>query len=127
MGRRGSRKSSGFRLPTQIRTAAKAIEPTRKVVTSAGLPLKDPRSIRPTLLHSLDSLTVGLKYCAAEFHRLQAPELAAELRDYGIGRGEKVQSYIRRHDSAVGPYFETVTGGRYEASRRGAGTIAAPH
>ena len=119
--------SRARRLATNCAAAAKAIEPTRKVVTSAGLPLKDPRSIRPTLLHSLDSLTVGLKYCAAEFHRLQAPELAAELRDYGIGRGEKVQSYIRRHDSAVGPYFETVTGSRYEASRRGAGTIAAPH
>jgi hypothetical protein len=119
-------RSRAFRLSTRCAAASSALAPTRSVVTSSGLPAKDPRAFRAGLLRSLDSLEVGLKSCSTEFRRLLAPELGAELRDYGIGRGERVQHYIRRHEVAVGPYFESVTGVRYEASRRGAGAVAAP-
>jgi hypothetical protein len=119
-------RSRAFRLSTRCAAASSALAPTRSVVTSSGLPASDPKSYRPAALRSLDSLEAGLKYCSTEFKRLLAPELSAELRDYGIGRGERVQGYIRRHEVAVGPYFEAVTGVRYEASRRGAGAVVAP-
>ncbi len=119
-------RSRAYLLATRCASAARTLTSTRSVITSAGLPKTDRLALRATLLRSLDSLDVGMAGCVTEFKRLQAPERAAELRDYGIGRGKKVQGYIRRHDAAVGPYFQEVTGSRYEASRQGAGTIAAP-
>lgn len=117
-------RSRATRLTTRCAAAERTLAPTRSVITSAGLPAQDPRAMRAVLLRSLDSLEVGLQGCVTVFQRLQAPERAEELRGYGIGRGERVQAYIRRHDAAVGPYFEAVTGGRYEASRKGAGATA---
>ena len=119
-------RSRARRLTIHCTGAANALGPTRAVVTSAGLPVADRLAVRAKLLRSLDSLQVGLQLCTTEFQRLQAPDRAEELRDYGIGKGERVQAYIRRHDIAVAPYFEAVTGVRYEASRRGAGATAAP-
>lgn len=119
-------RSRASLVATRCASVAKALTPTRNVITSAGLPKADRNALRATLLRSLDSLEAGMAGCVTEFRRLQLPEQAAELRDYGIGRGKKVQGYIRRHDAAVAPFFEVVTGGRYEANRRGAGTIAAP-
>lgn len=119
-------RSRASLLSTRCASAARTLAPTRSVITSAGLPQADPSALRAALLRSLDSLQVGLDTCTSEFQRLQAPKQAEELRDYGIGRGKRVQLYIRRHDAAVGPYFEVVTGSRYEANRRGAGSVAAP-
>lgn len=119
-------RSRAFHLSTRCSAASSALAPTRLVITSSGLPATDPKAYRPTALRSLDSLEAGLKYCSTEFKRLLATELGAELRDYGIGRGERVQRYIRKHDVAISPYFEAVTGGRYEASRRGAGAVVSP-
>ncbi|MEO8634613.1 MAG: hypothetical protein ABI587_04965 [Gemmatimonadales bacterium] len=117
-------RSRASRLMTRCAAAARVVAPTRSVITSAGLPAQDPKLKRAVLLRSLDSLEVGLQSCVTVFERLKSPANAEELRGYGIGRGEKVQSYIRRHDKAVGPYFEAVTGVRYEASRLGAGNVA---
>ena len=119
-------RSRAYLLATRCASAARAVAPARSAIISAGLPRTDRLALRAALLRSLDSLDVGLASCVTEFKRLQTPERAAELRDYGIGRGKKVQLYIRHHDAAVGPFFQEVAGSRYEANRQGAGSIASP-
>jgi hypothetical protein len=93
--------------------AARTSAGTRSVVAGSDRPNPDPRHLRPGMEHALAELKGQLDRCAVEFQALAAPEKAQELRDYGIGRGLKVQQGIRRYELTVRPYFFVAVGRRY--------------
>jgi hypothetical protein len=93
----------------------------KTVVISSARPDPDPRGDRPRYLAALDTLRRRMKDCVGEFDRLAKPEAAQELRDYGIGRGHRVQEAIRAYDPEIARYFHAVTGRRYQPYMRGAG------
>jgi hypothetical protein len=96
-------------------------------VTRAGRPSPDKHGALPGLQRALTELKGQMDHCAAEFQALTAPDKAAELRDYGIRRGAKVQEAIRRYEPSVELYFEAAVGDRYFPNLAGAGATPAPH
>ena len=99
--------------------ASRTITGTRAVVVSANRPKPDPRKLRPGMEQALDELKAQLDRCVVEFRGLATPEKAQELRDYGIGRGQKIQQAIRRYELGVRSYFFGATGVRYLPGQRG--------
>ena len=93
----------------------------KDVVTRTGRPDPDPKGDRPRYLGALDTLRRRMEDCSTEFTRLAQPEAAQELRDYGIGRGHRVQEAIRAYDPEITRYFYSATGRRYQPYMRGAG------
>ncbi|MEO8138511.1 MAG: hypothetical protein ABI742_02640 [Gemmatimonadota bacterium] len=101
--------------------AARMAVESREVVVRAGRPAPDKRGALPRLDRALVELKDQLERCSAEFQALTAPEKFAELRDYGIGRGAKVQEAIRRYEPSVRLYFDQAVGDRYLPNLAGAG------
>jgi hypothetical protein len=93
----------------------------REAVAQAGRPVPDKHGVLPRLDRALAELKIQLDGCSAEFQALATPEKAGELRDYGIGKGARVQQAVRRYEPSVGLYFEQVIGDRYFPNLAGAG------
>jgi hypothetical protein len=104
--------------------ASRASTSTRVVVIGANRPEPDPRGLRRGMEQALDELKAQLDRCVVEFQGLVTPARAQELRDYGIGRGLKVQQAIRRYELTVRSYFFGATGVRYLPGQRGRETGA---
>ena len=79
-------------------------------VSRAGRPDPDPKGSRQRYLGALQQLRRQMDECDREFTRLATPESAGELRDYGIGKGQRVQQAIRVYDPEIMSYFHAVTG-----------------
>lgn len=94
----------------------------RGTVTGAGRPVPDKLHSLPRLTRALTELEAEMDRCAAEFRGLTAEEKAAELRDYGVGRGAKVQAAIRRYEPSVQLFFAQAVGDRYLPNLSGAGS-----
>ena len=99
--------------------ASRSTTATRAVVVGAKRPEPDPRKLRPGMEQALDELKGQLDRCVVEFRGLATPLKAQELRDYGIGRGQKVEQAIRRYELGVRSYFFGATGVRYMPGQRG--------
>jgi hypothetical protein len=99
----------------------------KEVVIRSARPDPDPKGDRPRYLGALDTLRRQLRECSAEFSRLAKPESAQELRDYGIGKGERVSNAVRAYDADLTRYFQVSTGRRYQPYMRGAGVTPSGH
>ena len=114
---RARARSIAGRCTASARMAAES----REVVIQAGRPMPDKRGALPRLDRALVELKDQMERCTTEFQALTAPEKFAELRDYGIGRGAKVQDAIRRYEPSVQLYFDQAVGERYFPNLAGAG------
>ncbi len=93
----------------------------RQAVVQAGRPTPDEHGARPGLERALTELKSQLDGCSTEFQALATPEKAQELRDYGVGKGARVQQAIRRYEPSVRLYFDMAIGDRYFPNLAGAG------
>jgi len=93
----------------------------RGAVAQAGRPAPDKHGALPRLDRALIELKTQLGACSTEFQALAATEKAGELRDYGIGKGARVQQAIRRYEPSVRLYFDQAIGDRYFPNLAGAG------
>ncbi len=121
--------SSRARVVAERCAAAAGIVPaTRDLVTQRKLPAPDPRKIREQLEQGLTTLERELRRCHDEFTGLATRARAQELRDYGIGRGERVRRTVLQYQVHPATYFPAVIGIRYRPSTsQQSGTPAASH
>jgi len=98
-----------------------------EVVARSARPDPDPKRDRPRYLGALDVLRRSMQECSTEFTRLATPEAAQELRDYGIGKGKRVDEAILAYDAEITRYFHSATGRRYQPYMRGAGATPSGH
>jgi hypothetical protein len=105
----------------RCRAAVRAADDVEDVVQRSDRPEPDPKGDRPRYLRALEQLRTEMQKCEEEFARLSRPESAQELRDYGIGRGHKVQQGIRGYEPEITRYFHAATGRRYAPYLKGAG------
>ncbi|HMV31779.1 MAG: hypothetical protein U0104_10410 [Gemmatimonadales bacterium] len=104
--------------------AVKTIPVTRTIIALNPRPASDPRRAREQMDRALLTLEAELKGCVTEFERLSARGQEAELRGYGIGRGEKVRTAVRAFQPAAESYFGAALGVRYRP--RTDGSIPSP-
>lgn len=93
----------------------------RDAILQAGRPTPDKHGALPRLDRALTELKSQMLACNTEFDSLATAGKAGELRDYGIGKGARVQQAIRRYEPAVRLYFDQVIGDRYFPNLVGAG------
>ncbi len=93
----------------------------RGVVVQSGRPVPDNRGARPGLERALTELESQMLACSTQFDSLAAPGKVGELRDYGIGKGARVQQAIRRYEPSVQLFFHEAIGDRYMPNLVGAG------
>lgn len=108
-------------MATRCRAATSQLDSSRAIVERARIPATDPRQTRSALDKALAQLRVDLVECGTQFTGLLAPEKAAELRGYGIGRGQKVQSAIQAYRPVAATYFRAAFDQQYWPDTRGAG------
>jgi len=101
--------------------AGRMADVAREAVLQAGRPTPDKHGALPRLDRALTELKAQMLACNSQFDSLATPAKAGELRDYGIGKGVKVQQAIRRYEPAVRLYFDQVIGDRYFPNLVGAG------
>lgn len=99
----------------------------KEVVVRSARPDPDPKGELPRYLGALDTLRRRMQECSAEFTRLAKPEAAQELRDYGIGKGNRIDEAIQVYDAEITRYFHASTGRRYQPYMRGAGATPSGH
>lgn len=97
----------------RCKVAAGAIPPARTLVAERARPEPDPRKSRARLTSALDTLEIKLTQCTTEFAGLATPARSQELRDYGVGRGDRLREAVRVVDAALSLYFATAIGTRY--------------
>ncbi len=93
--------------------AVRMIPVTRTTIALNPRPVSDPRRAREQMDRALATLETELRGCVTEFERLSARGQEAELRGYGIGRGEKVRTAVRALQPAAESYFGAALGVRY--------------
>jgi hypothetical protein len=108
-------------LSGRCRAAGQMVIVARELVTRAGRPAPDKHHALSGVQRALGELKDQMDRCATEFQDLTGIEKAAELRDYGVGRGAKVQEAIRRYEPSVQLYFLQAVGDRYFPNLAGAG------
>ena len=104
-----------------VESATTQLDSTRSVVQRGRLPDPDPTKVLPELDRAMDVLRGQLVDCTSQFSTLTAPEKAEELRGYGIGRGQRVQTAIQSYRPAAAKYFRTTFQQLYWPAMRGAG------
>lgn len=97
----------------RCQAAAGTVGPARALVTERARPEPDPRKSRVQLTRTLDTLEIKLRQCSTEFAGLATPARSQELRDYGVGRGDRLREVVRAVDRALSLYFATAIGTRY--------------
>lgn len=97
----------------RCQAAAATVGPTRTLVTARARPEPDPRKSRVKLTTALDTLELKLQQCTTEFAGLATPARSQELRDYGVGRGDRLREAVRAIDVALSLYYTTAIGTRY--------------
>ena len=95
-----------------LRSRARTVSDRCKVAAGAR-PEPDPRKSRARLTSALDTLEIKLTQCTTEFAGLATPARSQELRDYGVGRGDRLREAVRVVDAALSLYFATAIGTRY--------------
>lgn len=100
---------------------------TRAVVAREALPNPDSKGVRRELDRALEVLQGHLRRCATQFTELTDPAKAEELRGYGIGRGQRVQTAIREYRPTASRYFRMAFGQQYWPSTAGAGATPSAH
>lgn len=108
-------------MATRCQAATAQLDSSRAIVNRGAVPTPDPRQRRSALDKALGQLRTTLVDCGTEFTGLTAPEKAQELRGYGIGRGEKVQTAIRAYRPVASDYFRAAFDQQYWPDTRGAG------
>jgi len=99
--------------------AVRMIPVTRDIIAANPRPVSDPRRAREQMDHALATLEGELKKCVTEFERLSGRGQEAELRGYGIGRGERVRTAVRAFQPAAESYFGAALGVRYRPKTDG--------
>jgi hypothetical protein len=115
------RRARAASIAERCGAAGKMAVVARAVVVKAGRPSPDKSGLLPRMERSLTDLSEQMDHCALEFTALTAAEKAPELRDYGVGRGARVEAAIRRYEPSVQLYFDTAIGDRYFPNLSGAG------
>lgn len=108
-------------MAARCQAATAQLDSSRALVGRASLPTPDPRQNRGALDKALGLLRTTLVDCGTQFTGLTAPEKAQELRGYGIGRGEKVQTAIQAYRPVASQYFRAAFDQQYWPDTRGAG------
>lgn len=108
-------------MANRCRAATTQLDSSRAVVNRTNLPAPDPKQTRGALDKALGQLRSTLIDCGTQFSGLTAPEKAEELRGYGIGRGEKVQTAIQAYRPVASQYFRATFDQPYWPDTRGAG------
>lgn len=116
-----SLRSRARALADRCQSATTQLDSTRSVVQRGRLPDPDPTKVLPELDRAMDVLRGQLVDCTSQFSTLTAPEKAEELRGYGIGRGQRVQTAIQSYRPAAAKYFRTTFQQLYWPAMRGAG------
>jgi hypothetical protein len=106
-------------LSARCAAAAGSIPTTRAILEQRALPSPDPRKVRAQLDQALVELESQMSRCQTEFTGLAGKSRAAELRDYGVGRGERVRLAVRRIQPFMADYFASALGIRYLPNTRG--------
>ncbi|MDH4130490.1 MAG: hypothetical protein OEV95_01640 [Gemmatimonadota bacterium] len=114
-------RSRALTMAERCESVVRVTAEVKEVVIRSARPDPDPKGDRPFYLGAVDTLRRRMQDCAAEFTRLAKPESAQELRDYGIGKGQRVQDAIRTYHPQITRYFHSATGRRYQPYLRGAG------
>jgi hypothetical protein len=115
---------SRARLVTQRCSGALAgLDSVRAIIAEQPLPDPDPQGVHQELLRAMDRLRGGLTQCVQEFRGLSEPARTQELRDYGIGRGQRIENTILEYEPTVQRYFRLALGIAYSPNVEGAGSI----
>lgn len=112
-------------LSQRCAAAARTVPATEAVVSGAGRPEPDSAGVRSGMARGLKELGDNLDRCREDFATLATVSKVQELRDYGIGRGARVQRSIRSYEAVLRRYYGIVIGERYTPDFAGAGSI--PH
>lgn len=120
-------RSRALTMAERCETVVRITGEVREVVVRSARPDPDPKGERPRYLSALETLRRQMQQCSAEFTRLAKPESAQELRDYGIGKGNRVEEAVRVYDAEITRYFHASTGRRYQPYMRGAGATPSGH
>lgn len=104
---------------TRCAATAATIPETREAVRAHPMPQPDPRGVLGQLDRALTELEGRMNACRTDFEGLATPDKAAELRDYGVGRGAKVRGASHQYQPAVVTYFKVALGVRYMPAMRG--------
>jgi hypothetical protein len=120
---RSRAKTMAERCETVVRISGEV----REVVVRSARPDPDAKGERPRYLGALDELRHQMEQCSQEFTRLAKPEAAQELRDYGIGKGKRVDEAIQVYHAEIIRYFYASTGRRYQPYMRDAGATPTGH
>jgi hypothetical protein len=115
------RRARAASIAERCGAAGKMAVVARDAVAKAGRPSPDKSGVLPRMNRSLTDLSEQMDHCAVDFKALTATEKAAELRDYGVGHGTKVEEAIRRYEPSVQVYFDAAIGDRYFPNLNGAG------
>jgi hypothetical protein len=110
-------------LSQRCAAAARTVPATAAVVSGAGRPEPDTGGVRSSMERGLKELGSHMDRCREEFATLATVSKQQELRDYGIGRGARVQQSIRSYEAVLRRYYGTVIGERYTPDFTGAGSI----
>ena len=113
-------RSRAREISSRCAAAARSVTPARSFVAETPRPDPDPKQVRVQMVEGLALLKSQLDRCVLDFLGLAAPDRAEELRDYGIGRAERLQQSIRRYEVAVRPYFFAALGLTYLPDAGGA-------
>ena len=105
----------------RCRAAVDQTDSTRRVVSHGALPEPDPKGMRGSLDQALGTLRGQLQDCIVQFTSLTDPAKAEEMRGYGIGRGQRVQTAIRNYRPTASQYFRSTFNQQYWPNTAGAG------
>jgi len=120
-------RSRALTMADRCESVVRITDEVKAVVGRSARPDPDPKGDRPRYLGALENLRSRMQECSTEFTHLAKPEAAQELRDYGIGKGHRVDESIRAYDPEISRYFFVTTGRRYEPYMRGAGATPTGH
>jgi hypothetical protein len=105
---RDFRQASGPSLLSRARVmreacagSARTVPPTRKVVLNTKLTERRRVQHRSELLRAMDSLTGVLTRCELDFAAMSRPGQAETVRNYGNDRAIRVQSALRKYETAI--------------------------
>lgn len=125
---RDLRSASDAALRSRARTVAlrcqaavSQLDSSRAVVERGQLPSPDPKHRRSELDKAMAQLRGHLVDCSTQFTALTDPAKAEELRGYGIGRGQRVQTAVQAYRPAASAYFRAAFDQQYWPNTRGAG------
>lgn len=110
-------------LADRCRAALPVADSTKALVVRSEIPNPDPRGMVKRFDKAVVDVRAKLVWCEGEFTRLSDPKHADELRGYGIGRAQQMNSATQAYVGESMFYMRHALGARYVPNMRGAGSV----